>query len=130
MLKRILLSIAIATVVSMLLFYLHREILSVGAWKLSFSLANSYIFHFIFFLIAVLVIEVVFMLSPAQLGFSYLGVVFVKLGAYIVVFKGVLFDQDVLPMEVRLSLIIPLLLYILPEAMYCARMLKKVDVLN
>ncbi|MEM1002183.1 MAG: DUF6168 family protein [Bacteroidota bacterium] len=127
MLKRIFISIVAALIASTVVFYGHNAILSSAELKISFSLFNSYVFHLVFFIIAVLAIEVIFMLNPAQLGFAYLGIIFTKLGAFIVVFKGVLFDQEALPMETRLSLVVPLLIYILPEAFYCARMLKKVD---
>lgn len=127
MLKRILIVSLVAPMVSVVLFYAHDTILSSYKIDLTFSLFSSYIFHLVFFVVAVLVIEVIFMLNPAQLGFSYLGVIFTKIGAFMVVFKGVLFEQESLPIETRLSLVLPLLIYILPEALYCARMLKKVD---
>ena len=128
MFKRVLISSLIALAVTIGLFYAHTAILSSSEIEVSFSIFKSYVFHFVFFILAVLVIEVIFMLSPAQLGFSYLGVILVKFGAFIVIFKTVLFEQDSILMETRLSLVLPLLLYILPEALYCARILRKVDV--
>ncbi|MEM9859352.1 MAG: DUF6168 family protein [Bacteroidota bacterium] len=127
MIKRILLAFLGSAAVCTIFFYLHGLVLSAYEAGLPFSLLKSYTFHFVFFVIAVLIIEVVFLLNPAQLGFSYLVVVFCKLGAVVVVFKEALFDQESLAMAAKLSLIVPLLLFIVPEAIYCAKMLKKVD---
>ncbi|MEM9856195.1 MAG: DUF6168 family protein, partial [Bacteroidota bacterium] len=85
MIKRILLAFLGSATVCTILFYLHRLMLNAYEAGLPFSLLKSYTFHFVFFVIAVLIIEVVFWLNPAQLGFSYLGVVFCKLGAVVVV---------------------------------------------
>ena len=125
MLKRILISAIGILIFTTILFFGHQAILSSDT--LPYELIHTYVFHGIFFVVAVLVIEVIYMLNPAQLGFSYLGVIFAKLGAFIVVFNGALFSEESLEMSAKLSLVIPLLIYILIEALYCARMLKKVD---
>lgn len=125
MLKRILISAIGILLFTSALFYGHEAILN--AYILPYKLLNTYIFHGVFFIVAVLIIEVVYMLNPAQLGFSYLGVIFAKLGAFILVFNEPLFSQEDLGMKAKLSLVVPLLIYILIEAVYCALMLKKVD---
>jgi len=127
MLKSLFFSLLVAIAFTSLNYYLHVYILKSYNLDVQFDLLNSYVFHFILFLVAASIIEVVFMLSPVQLGFSYLGVIAVKLGAFIIVFNSVLFGDEPADMTTRVSLVVPLMLYIAAETIYCAHKLRKLD---
>jgi len=127
MFKKLVLVTTIVAVVSFLLYHLHSYVLIRVNVNIEFSLINSYFFYFLWFLVAVGIIEIVYYFSPIQLGFTYLGVILIKLVLFAFLFNNVLFSEDPASMPTKLSMVIPLFVYITFETLYCAKKLKKVN---
>jgi hypothetical protein len=117
----------IGSILSFLLYSLHGIILETYDLLVSFSLVKNYLFHLSFLFFVIIVLEVVFIFSPSQIGFSYLGLILAKLGVFILVFKSVFFESESVDMTSRLSLVMPLMIYIMAETAYCGYILTKVD---
>ncbi len=96
---------------------------------LIFSIIHVYLFHAIF---ALLLCIFIYRLSnsvkwQAQLGFLYLGALVFKLVSFSVIFSQSLFEQEFLSLTERFSLLIPALLFLIPEAYFISKILMKID---
>ncbi|OBX21886.1 hypothetical protein BAA08_10945 [Bizionia sp. APA-3] len=91
--------------------------------ELSFSLFNVYIFHVISVVIIYTIVEIVAEKLPSQAGYSYLMLVFFKIGAFVLIFQSSVFENDALTQTERFALVIPLFLFLIAEAAVVAKLL-------
>lgn len=108
-------------------FHLHEFILKNATVETVFSLKKVYLFHFGFsWLICAhfTFFSTVDKIFP-QLGFIYLISIFLKIVIFCIVFYNPLFTSENLPFSSRVSLFIPMILFLLTEAFFIAKILKK-----
>jgi hypothetical protein len=60
-----------------------------------------------------------------QLGFIYLGTIVLKLLVFCITFYKSIFTEESLSFTARLSLLIPMVLFLLTEAFFVTKILKK-----
>ncbi|TYB75044.1 MULTISPECIES: DUF6168 family protein [Bizionia] len=120
MIKRIVLVIILVLAVFGLSFGIHSNLLNS---ELSFSLFNVYIFHVISVVIIYTIVEIVAEKLPSQAGYSYLMLVFFKIGAFVLIFQSSVFENDALTQTERFALVIPLFLFLIAEAAVVAKLL-------
>lgn len=109
--------------------YVHLYFLGAEVSSLNFFVSNIYLFHALF---SFLLCSVFYVLSnnhkfQHQLGFLYLGALLFKLLAFSVIFYSVLFQQETLSYNERLSLLIPVFVFMVPEVYFISKILLKTD---
>ena len=108
-------------------FSLHEYLLDEREIILPFSLKKAYLFHLGFSLIictnfqAISKVEKIFGL----LGYIYLGTILLKLITFIAIFYKSIVTEEILPFITRISLLIPMIIFLLLEAIVVAKILKK-----
>jgi hypothetical protein len=108
-------------------FSLHEYLLEERKIILPFSLKKAYLFHLGFSLIictnfqAISKVEKIF----DQLGYIYLGTILLKLITFIAIFYKSIVTEEILPFITRISLLIPMIIFLLLEAIVVAKILKK-----
>ncbi len=114
MIKRII----VVTLLMLLAFTISYSIhVNVLTKNLSFSLLGVYLFHTIGAFFVYSVVEVVSSKLPNQVGYAYLMMVFLKIGAFILLFQTEVFVKDALSQAERISLVVPLFLFLIAEAL-------------
>ena len=107
--------------------FLHQNYIEKQAIILPFSLKKVYLFHLSFSLL----ICTNFLLFSAvnkifeQLGFIYLATILIKLILFCIIFYNPIFTKDNLSFSSRVSLIIPVIIFLLTEAIFVAKILLK-----
>ena len=108
-------------------FSLHEYLLEERQIILPFSLKKVYLFHLGFSLIictnfvAISRVEKIF----DQLGYIYLGTILLKLIIFIATFYKSIITGETLPFITRISLLIPMIIFLFIEAIIVAKILKK-----
>lgn len=121
MIKRIL----IFTVTLILLFLLSyfTNAYLVKELTFSFSLLQVYLFHVIAAFIVYGIVEFVASILPNQAGYAYLASIFIKIGLFVLIFNGSVFAKENLSRPERLSLVVPLFLFLITEAVAISKLL-------
>lgn len=107
--------------------FLHQNYIEKHNIILPFSLKKTYLFHLVFSLL----ICTNFLLFSSvdkifeQLGFIYLATILLKLVLFCIIFYNPLFTEENLSFASRLSLFIPMIIFLLTEAFFIAKILKK-----
>ncbi|QTE21568.1 DUF6168 family protein [Polaribacter cellanae] len=110
-------------------YYTHLKILDLQGLKLQFSLEKVYLFHTFFsalISINLRFVSTVNKLFP-QLGFIYLGTLVVKLILFAIFFYNPLFTVDSFSFAEKISLFIPLFIFLLTEAIFVVKILNQKD---
>lgn len=123
MTKRIIFFTITIIILFLISFSLNDYILHKNDYQVSFSLLSVYLFHaisafFIYFLIELIAENV-----PDQSGYGYLALISIKLGVFVLVFKSDVFANEHLSQFERFSLVIPLFLFLIAEAVSIAKLL-------
>jgi hypothetical protein len=118
-----LLSVGIATAI---LFAQKWYIGSVDE-TLTYSINSIYLFHFVAFIVIVVSVELLSKRLPDQVGYFYLASVFVKIGLFVLVFKGTIFSDAPMSFLERISIIIPFFMFLVLEAIYSGRLMNAAD---
>ncbi len=108
-------------------FPLHNYILDTKDIILPFSLKKVYLFHLAFSTV-ICVNFLIFSTKEKifeQLGFIYLGTILLKLTLFSIIFYKPIFGEEGLPLNARISLFIPMIIFLLAEAFLVAKILKK-----
>ncbi len=120
MLKRIITVSVILVLLFVITFGLHNYI---NNSDLSFSLLNIYSFHAISAIVVYTIVELVASKLPSQAGYAYLMMIFLKIGTFILIFQGSVFLKNDLSLPERISLIVPLFIFLIAEALAVAKLL-------
>lgn len=121
MVKRIISYLALITLVFLIVFFAHKHFL--GIRELNYSLLNVYFFHVISTLLIYVIVEVVGWKLPSQAGYAYLAAIFLKIGFFVMIFQSTVFSEIELEKFERVSLIIPLFLFLTIEAVAVSKLL-------
>lgn len=129
MIKSILLYLITFSALFLLSFFLHEYYLDVNEFFLPFSLKKVYLFHAGFSLLICVNFRLLANVDKIfpQLGFIYLGCLFFKIILFCVVFYKSLFNETILSEIAKISLILPMFIFLLTEAIFIARILNKKD---
>jgi hypothetical protein len=60
---------------------------------------------------------------PNQAGYAYLASIFLKIGFFVLLFSATVFSDVVMEKEERISLVIPLFLFLIAETIAVSRLL-------
>jgi hypothetical protein len=108
-------------------FSLHEYLLDEREIILPFSLKKAYLFHLGFSLIICTNFQAISKVEKFfdQLGYIYLGTILLKLITFIAIFYKSIVTEEILPFITRISLLIPMIIFLLLEAIVVAKILKK-----
>ncbi|KAB1159011.1 hypothetical protein F7018_07690 [Tenacibaculum aiptasiae] len=91
--------------------------------QLSFSLFAVYLFHVIAAIIVYFIVEFIADKMPNQAGYAYLASIFLKIGFFVLIFQASVFANEQLTKPERFSLVIPLFLFLILEAIAVSKLL-------
>lgn len=128
MIKKLIIYLVVFGVLLVCGSYVHLYFLGAEVSSLNFFVSNIYLFHAVF---SFLLCSVFYVLSNIhkfqhQLGFLYLGALLFKLLTFSVIFYSVLFQQETLSNNERLSLLIPVFIFMVPELYFISKILLKI----
>lgn len=108
-------------------FSLHQNYIEKQAITLPFSLKQVYVFHLGFSLLVCVNFKLFSNVDKifSQLGFIYLGTLFLKIVLFCALFYRPIFKEENLPQIARVSLLIPVFIFLLTEAFFVAKILNK-----
>ena len=108
-------------------FYLHQYLLEKQAIILPFSLDKIYLFHAFFSLVICINLRLISTVDKlfSQLGFIYLGTLLIKLILFGVFFYDPILTIEKLSFLEKLSLLIPVFIFLLTEAIFVVKILNK-----
>ncbi len=121
MIKRILLFLSALILLFIVSYFLNSYL--VVEEEFSFSLLKIYLFHTIAALIVYTVVEFVADYLPNQAGYAYLASIFIKIGFFVLIFNSSVFDNDNLSRPEKISLVAPLFLFLIAEAIAVSKLL-------
>ena len=127
MIRSVLLFSVVFFIVFIIGFSIHDFLIQKQQISLPFSLKKVYLFHLFFSLI----ICVNFLIFSnfnkffEQLGFIYLGTILLKLTLFCFLFYPSIFTEEELALSSRMSLFVPVVLFLITEATIVAKILKK-----
>ncbi|SDS49868.1 hypothetical protein SAMN05216503_3254 [Polaribacter sp. KT25b] len=106
-------------------FFLHENYIEKAAIILPFSLRKIYLFHLGFSLLICINFKVFSSVDKIfpQLGFIYLGTIFLKIVLFSAFFYTSIFTGDNLSQTARISLFIPMIIFLLTEAIFVSKIL-------
>ena len=127
MIRSALLFSAVFFIVFIIGFFIHDFFIQKQQIILPFSLKKVYLFHLFFSLIICInfLIFSNFNKFLEQLGFIYLGTILLKLTLFCFLFYPSIFTKEELALSSRMSLFIPVVLFLITEATIVAKILKK-----
>lgn len=123
MLKRFALYTGLVIIIAIVMYYAHQHIITDLEANVSFSIMGMYLFHFVSYLVICLGVEYLATKLPSQVGYAYLASVFVKIGLFVLIFKNAIFAEIELNMPERLSIVVPMFVFLILEAVYCGRLM-------
>lgn len=123
MTKRILYFIIAIIALFILSYPLHKYLLQSKEIALSYSLLSIYLFHIISAILVYIIVELTANYLPSQAGYGYLASVFLKLGFFVLIFNNPIFTSENLSKPDRYSLVIPLFIFLITEAIATAKLL-------
>jgi len=109
---------------ALIMYYCHIYLMHSSDVSLSFRLDQIYYFNVIASLLICLAVEVLSKKLPAQVGFAYLASMFVKIGLFVLLFNELIF-KDTFPQVERLSIVLPMMIFLIAEAGYAGRLMNK-----
>ena len=104
-------------------FLLNNFLLSNAGITLSFPVLHVYLFNIIATILIYTLIEVVLGYLPNETGYLYLGLMMVKMGILILLFQKSIFSEEGLTKPEKLTLLIPMLLFLAIEAVGISKLL-------
>ncbi|MFI8377830.1 DUF6168 family protein [Leeuwenhoekiella sp. NPDC079379] len=126
--KRLISSATLIVVLGVVSYFLHLAILDFLGVELPYSLLNFYLFAAISSLIICLTFISLPDLVPAlhdKLGFMFLFSIFGKLFLLVLVFKDFLFSDVLFSRLERLSMLIPIFIFLVYEVLVIVKILNK-----
>jgi hypothetical protein len=107
--------------------FLHENLMEKQAAILPFSLRKIYLFHLSFSLLICVNFKLFSTVDKIfeQLGFIYLGTLLLKIVLFCAIFYNSIFTEETLTQTARLSLFFPLIIFLLTEAIFVAKVLNK-----
>ncbi|WP_233861561.1 DUF6168 family protein [Tenacibaculum piscium] len=115
--KRILYFITAVLLLFAVSYFLHTYILKMQEVVLPYSLLSMYLFHVIATSLVYIILEFIADTLPNEAGYVYLASMLLKIGFFVLIFKNDVFTEVKLIQPARISLVVPLFLFLTTEAM-------------
>jgi len=111
----------------MISLFLHESMMEKQAIILPYSLRKVYLFHLSFSLLICVNFKLFSTVDKIfeQLGFIYLGTLLLKIILFYAIFYRAIFADENLTQTARLSLFLPLIIFLLTEVIFVAKVLVK-----
>tara|TARA_B110000091_G_C13457839_1_gene326848 strand:+ start:180 stop:569 length:390 start_codon:yes stop_codon:yes gene_type:complete len=111
----------------MISLFLHESMMEKQAIILPYSLRKVYLFHLSFSLLICVNFKLFSTVDKIfeQLGFIYLGTLLLKIILFYAIFYRPIFANENLTQTARLSLFLPLIIFLLTEVIFVAKVLVK-----
>lgn len=126
-LKRILTYNGVVVLTFLLLYFSHQALLNSVNWKIPFSLFSIYLFFAIASLIIITGIELLFDFMPANAGYAFLVGIFLKMGAFILIFFSKGLGEATMNFTEKIAILVPLFVFLIIETIAIATRLKQTD---
>ena len=126
-LKRILTYNGVVGLTFLLLYFSHQALLNPVNWKIPFSLFSIYLFFVIASLIIITGIELLFDFMPANAGYAFLVGIFLKMGAFILIFFSKGLGEATMNFTEKIAILVPLFVFLIIETIAIATRLKQTD---
>ncbi|TYP99744.1 hypothetical protein C7447_101348 [Tenacibaculum adriaticum] len=123
MIKRILNFLIAIIILFAISYFSHQHVIQSKEIHLSFSLLSVYLFHSIAAIIIYSIVEFVAHKIPNQAGYAYLASIFIKIGFFVLIFKAAVLANESLSKPERFSLVIPLFIFLITEAVAVSKLL-------
>lgn len=123
MIKRVLYFIVAIILLFLISYTTHDYILNLREIDLSYSLFSVYSFHVIATIIVYVSLEVLADNLPNEAGYGYLALMLLKIGFFLLIFQDTVFPEEKLIKLERVSLVIPLFLFLATEAIVVSKLL-------
>ncbi|MBE7633466.1 DUF6168 family protein [Tenacibaculum finnmarkense] len=117
MIKRILYFIALIMLLFAVGYGSHNAILNMRGDVISYSLFSVYLFHVVATSIIYALFELLASQLPNEAGYGYLASMLLKIGFFVLIFQKDVFTGVQLSQPEKVSLVIPLFLFLITEAM-------------
>ena len=124
MIRRIVVNNIIALITGVVLYFIHTLIISSFQLKLSFSLISIYLFFTIAAIIIISGLELLFEYLASTAGYAFLVSVFLKMGIFVLLFFAGGMAEKSLTMIDKLSILIPLFIFMGIETSVVIKRLK------
>jgi len=114
-------------VVSGILYPIHQLFFNSENINFNIVIKESYIFHLLFSLFICVSFQLATLHKKifSQLGFVYLGTLILKIGLYAITFKTTLFNSSILNLFDKISLLIPVFIYLFLEVYFVSKILNR-----
>lgn len=123
MIKRVLYFIVAIILLFLISYNGHDYILNLREIELSYSLFSVYSFHVIATIIVYVSLEILADNLPNEAGYGYLALMLLKIGFFLLIFQDAVFPEEKLIKLERVSLVIPLFLFLTTEAIVVSKLL-------
>ncbi|WP_422089740.1 DUF6168 family protein [Tenacibaculum ovolyticum] len=123
MIKRILYFITAVVLLFAVSYTSHSYFLSARNVALPFSLFFVYLFHVIATGIVYVILELIASKLPNEAGYGYLALMLLKIGFFVLIFQDSVFAGAELAKSQRVSLVIPLFIFLITEAIAVSKLL-------
>lgn len=123
MIKRILYLILTVIVLFLLSYSVHEYVLTLKEVNLPYSLLSIYIFHVIATIIIYVSLEFLADNLPNEAGYGYLAFMLLKIGFFLLIFQDTVFGEEKLVKLEKVSLVIPLFIFLATEAIVVSKLL-------
>ncbi|MGB1210485.1 hypothetical protein CLV86_1797 [Lacinutrix venerupis] len=122
MVKQVLTAFFLCLILAVICILINTQLL---VTPLRFSINAIYGFHAIASFIVYVLVFFIYQKMPNQAGYIYLTSVFVKMGVFVLMFKNTVFSIDELTKPERITLLVPLILFLTLEAVLVSKILSQ-----
>lgn len=123
MIKRILYLILTVIILFLVSYSVHEYVLTLKEVILPYSLLSIYIFHVIATIIIYVSLEFLADNLPNEAGYGYLAFMLLKIGFFLLIFQDTVFGEEKLVKLEKVSLVIPLFIFLATEAIVVSKLL-------
>ncbi|CAM1334276.1 DUF6168 family protein [Tenacibaculum aestuariivivum] len=123
MIKRILYFIIVTILLFIVSYFSHHYLLNIQGITLPYSLFSVYLFHLFATSIIYIVLEFTADSLPNEAGYVYLASMLLKIGFFVLIFQEDVFTEVKLVKVEKVSLVVPLALFLISEALAVFKLL-------
>ena len=125
MLKKILVFVGVLSLVMGVCYPLHDYCLIINDLYLGFSLLKVYVFHVLAAILIYTMVLLVYSWREDQAAYVFLVGVFIKIGLFVLIFNGTIFQKTQLEIFEKVTLLIPFFGILSLEAVFISKILNQ-----
>lgn len=107
--------------------FIHTSLAEANQWHIGFHLHHVYYFFGFAGLLTYLILELAAQFVPAKIAYVFLTAIMMKLGFFIVLFLGGKVQLETASMASRLSIVVPLFLFLALEGISAYYVMQSID---